>query len=38
VCQVLTLLNNVVGLVGVLNAILGLLGGLLGGIGGGLPV
>jgi len=38
VCQVLTLLNNVVGLVGVLNAILGVLGGLLGGIGGGLPV
>lgn len=37
-CQVLTLLNNVVGLVGVLNAILGLLGGLLGGIGGAIPV
>ena len=38
VCQVLELANNVVGLVGVLNAILGLLGGLLGGLGGALPV
>jgi hypothetical protein len=38
VCQVLELANNVVGLVGVLNAILGLLGGLLGGLGGAIPV
>jgi hypothetical protein len=37
VCTLLDLLNNVVGLVGVLNAILGLLTGLLGGIGGLLP-
>ena len=38
VCQVLALVNNVVGLVGILNLILGLLGGLLGGLGGALPV
>jgi hypothetical protein len=36
VCQVLALLNNVVGLVGVLNNILALLTGLLGGLTGGL--
>ena len=36
VCQAIALLNNVVGLVGLLNSILGALTGLLGGITGGL--
>jgi hypothetical protein len=36
VCQAIALLNNVVGLVGLLNSILGALTGLLGGVAGGL--
>jgi hypothetical protein len=36
VCQAVSLLNNVVGLVGILNSILSLLTGLLGGLTGGL--
>lgn len=38
VCQALELLNNVVGLVGILNQLLGLLGGLTAGLGGTVPV
>ena len=42
VCAVLATVNNVVGLVNLLNSILGLvtglLGGLTGGLGGGLPL
>jgi hypothetical protein len=37
VCQALDLVNNVVGLVGLLNQILGLLGGLTGGLAGAVP-
>lgn len=38
VCQALELLNNVVGLVGILNQLLGLLGGLTAGLEGAVPV